>query len=133
MASQGLPSGWPCARDRFCGPPKAIPNRTSRAGWGISGSTVGKWRGEIRFRKGGGVGVIPMSLGPVAPRKITDVRWRESGTRTLESLPEAAEPFVVSTIGGPRGRCAGARYCAHLDSFGLQTHRSEKFKCPPIL
>jgi len=91
---------------------------------GISGATVGKWR--ERFRSEGMEGLSDEPR-PGAPRKITDVQVEEAVTRTLESLPEAATHWSTRSLAQEVGLSQSA-IVRIWHSFGLQPHRSEKFK-----
>jgi transposase len=91
---------------------------------GVSGATVGKWRERFRCEGMEGLSDEPR---PGAPRKITDVQVEEAVTRTLESLPQAATHWSTRSLAQEVGLSQSA-IVRIWHSFGLQPHRSEKFK-----
>jgi transposase len=99
-------------------------NQDIARGLGISGATVGKWRERFRLEGLEGLSDEPR---PGAPRKITDVKVEEAVTRTLESLPEAATHWSTRSLAQEVGLSQSA-IVRIWHSFGLQPHRSEKFK-----
>src|SRR6267378_1446469 len=99
-------------------------NQDIARGLGISGATVGKWRERFRLEGLEGLSDEPR---PGAPRKITDVKVEEAVTRTLESVPKAATHWSTRSLAQEVGLSQSA-IVRIWHSFGLQPHRSEKFK-----
>ena len=99
-------------------------NREIAQGLSITGATVGKWRERFRLRGMEGLSDEPR---PGTPRKITDAQVEAAVTRTLESLPAAATHWSTRSLAQEVGLTQSA-VVRIWHSFGLQPHRSERFK-----
>lgn len=99
-------------------------NQEIAKGLGITGATVGKWRERYRVQGLEGLSDEPR---PGAPRQITDAQVEAAVTRTLESLPAAATHWSTRSLAQQVGLTQSA-VVRIWHSFGLQPHRSEKFK-----
>jgi transposase len=91
---------------------------------GVTGATVGKWRERYRMHGMEGLADEPR---PGTPRKITDAKVEEAITQTLESLPPAATHWSTRSLAEKVGLSQSA-VVRIWHSFGLQPHRTEKFK-----
>lgn len=95
--------------------------------FGVTRQTVGKWRARFVAERLQGLMDEPR---PGAPRKISDDAVEAVVTATLEATPKGATHWSTRQLAEKLGY--GRSTIARIwRAFGLQPHRSEKFKLSP--
>ena len=101
--------------------------RRSRRAWGVTGSTVGKWRGRFAQRGLDGLHDEPR---PGKPRPISDEDVERVIVKTLEEQPANATHWSTRSMAAATGMSQTA-ISRIWRAFGLKPHRTEEFKLSP--
>lgn len=103
---------------------KGLANADVAAKLGITGTTVCKWRERFRTARLQGLSDAPRS-GP--PRKIGDEMIEKVIQKTLTSRPKGSTHWSSREMAAQTG-LSQSTIVRMWKTFGLQPHRSEKFK-----